>query len=162
MASTDEERPKTQEGRPLPPVPSSPTEIERPTQPAPPPKTKNDIPPPKPERSLSSEAKASNSDDEYARPQKHKNEDNDPAAMRRSKTISAVDRPKSRDSPGMLRRNTETARSSRAKEVLPENDIVYQHTTSVVKSVIEFNTGVQHAQPEEFVDLVKVFIPFNI
>ncbi|XP_066930662.1 focal adhesion kinase 1-like isoform X2 [Clytia hemisphaerica] len=157
MASTDEQRPKTQEGRPLPPVPSSPTEVERPTQPAPPLKTKNDNPPPpKPERSLSSEAKASNSDDEYARPQKHKNDDMDPAAMRRSKTISAVDRPKSRDSPGMLRRNTETARSSRAKEVLPANDIVYQHTTSVVKSVIEFNTGVQHAQPEEFVDLVKV------
>ena len=35
-------------------------------------------------------------------------------------------------------------------------DEVYQHTTSVVKSVIELNTGVQHAQPEEFIDLVKV------
>lgn len=35
-------------------------------------------------------------------------------------------------------------------------DTVYIRTTSVVKSVIELNTGVQHAQPEEFVDLVKV------
>ena len=35
-------------------------------------------------------------------------------------------------------------------------DNVYQHTTSVVKSVIELNTGVHHAQPEEFIDLVKV------
>ncbi|XP_065670459.1 focal adhesion kinase 1 isoform X3 [Hydra vulgaris] len=33
---------------------------------------------------------------------------------------------------------------------------VYLHTTNVVKSVIELNTGSQHAQPEEFVDLVKV------
>ena len=101
MASTNEQRPKTQEGRPLPPVPSSPTEVERPSQPTPPPKTSHEAPP-KPERSLSNEAKASTSDDEYARPQKHKNDELDSAAMRRSKTISAVDRPKSRDSPGML------------------------------------------------------------
>ena len=42
---------------------------------------------------------------------------------------------------------------------LPENgepDIVYQHTTRVVKSVIELSTGVQHANPEGFIDLVKV------
>lgn len=37
-----------------------------------------------------------------------------------------------------------------------EVDYVYQRTTSVVKSVIELNTGVQHAKPEEFVDLVKL------
>lgn len=35
-------------------------------------------------------------------------------------------------------------------------DVVYQHTMNVVKSIIELNTGVQHAKPEEFVDLIKV------
>jgi len=51
-----------------------------------------------------------------------------------------------------------TRPKSKAPETPPtENvDVVYQHTTSVVKSVIELNTGVQHAKPEEYVDLVKL------
>ena len=53
-----------------------------------------------------------------------------------------------------------TKSDSRVQSVdLPENgepDIVYQHTTRVVKSVIELSTGVQHANPEGFIDLVKV------
>ena len=43
-----------------------------------------------------------------------------------------------------------------ASKVDPSEDAVYQRTTSVVKSIVELNTGVQIAKPEEFVDLVKV------
>lgn len=43
-----------------------------------------------------------------------------------------------------------------SKDVDPSQDAVYQKTTSVVKSIVELNTGVQIARPEEFVDLVKV------
>lgn len=42
------------------------------------------------------------------------------------------------------------------KEIDPAQDLVYQRTTNVVKSIIELNTGVQIARPEEFIDLVKV------
>lgn len=48
------------------------------------------------------------------------------------------------------------ASSSTSSLSSQNGDKVYQHTTRVVKSVIELSTGVQHAQPEEFVDLVKV------
>ena len=41
-------------------------------------------------------------------------------------------------------------------EVDPGQDQVYVKTTSVVKSIVELNTGVQMTRPEEFVDLVKV------
>ena len=84
----------------------------------------------------------------------------DTAFIRRSNTIGNMppaERPRSQ----IVRRNTaepSKTEASRAKEaLLPDKDVVYQHTTSVVKSVIEFNTGVQHATPDEFVDLVKVF-----
>lgn len=114
--------------------------------------------------------------DEYAEPQKHNNSPPPPkeldeikenaaetdadttAFIRRSNTIGNMppaDRPRSQ----IMRRNTTepSKTTSRSKEtLLPGKDVVYQHTTSVVKSVIEFNTGVQHATPDEFVDLVKV------
>ena len=121
--------------------------------------------------------------DEYAEPQKHNNnpsppptkelneikenaavetgdiDNTDTAFIRRSNTIGNMppaERPRSQ----IVRRNTaepSKTEASRAKEaLLPDKDVVYQHTTSVVKSVIEFNTGVQHATPDEFVDLVKV------
>lgn len=118
--------------------------------------------------------------DEYAEPQKNKNpsppptkeldeikentadsdvDTTDAAMIRRSNTIGNMppaERPRSQ----IMRRNTaEPAKTttSRSKEaLLPGKDVVYQHTTNVVKSVIEFNTGVQHATPDEFVDLVKV------
>ena len=43
-----------------------------------------------------------------------------------------------------------------ATDVDPSQDPVYLKTTSVVKSIVELNTGVQMTRPEEFVDLVKV------
>ena len=113
-----------------------------------------------------------NTTDEYAQPQKHnkteereKNETfnsktttteppMEATGIRRCNTIGAVlpsERPRSQ----ILRRNTESSKTKK-EPLLPDKDVVYQHTTSVVKSVIEFNTGVQHAQPDEFVDLVKV------
>ena len=46
--------------------------------------------------------------------------------------------------------------SKTASEVDPSQDQVYVKTTSVVKSIVELNTGVQMTRPEEFVDLVKV------
>ena len=39
---------------------------------------------------------------------------------------------------------------------------VLLHTKNVVKSVIELSTGVQHAQPEEFLDLVKVIFVYQL
>ena len=108
--------------------------------------------------------------EEYAQPQKYtkpeveeKKENSidttDAAIIRRSNTIGNVP-PSERPRSQIVRRNTDSSKTtSGSKEtLLPENDIVYQHTTSVVKSVIEFNTGVQHAQPYEFVDLVKVCV----
>jgi len=102
--------------------------------------------------------------DEYAQLKKH--DDNkhldvdasDSVTKRRTNTFSNLPSATEKQSSGspIQRRNTDSSRPAR-KEISPENDVVYQHTTSVVKSVIEFNTGVQHAQPEEFVDLVKVY-----
>lgn len=51
--------------------------------------------------------------------------------------------------------NTKTG-VARPKDQDPSQDPVYQRTTNVVKSIVELNTGVQIARPEEFVDLVKV------
>ena len=49
-----------------------------------------------------------------------------------------------------------------ASEVDPSQDQVYVKTTSVVKSIVELNTGVQMTRPEEFVDLVKVCSAYPI
>ena len=55
----------------------------------------------------------------------------------------------------------------RASQMLPKDSydanisVVYRHTADVVKSVLQLNTGMQHAKPEGFVDLVNV-VGFNL
>lgn len=99
---------------------------------------------------------ASSISDEYAQPMKNaaRIESPDTVAKIRSNTTGKLQQ--KQGSP-LLRSNSDVqGLRNRSSLVPPTTDIVYQHTTSVVKSVIELNTGVQHAQPEEFVDLVKV------
>ena len=55
-----------------------------------------------------------------------------------------------------MEENKENEKTGVTKEQDPSQDPVYQRTTNVVKSIVELNTGVQIARPEEFVDLVKV------
>ena len=59
-----------------------------------------------------------------------------------------------------MEENKENNETGVAKEQDPSQDPVYQRTTNVVKSIVELNTGVQIARPEEFVDLVKVYVSF--
>ena len=40
-----------------------------------------------------------------------------------------------------------------------DKDAVYQATTAVVRAVMEMTRGVQQAKAEQYVDLVKVWIP---
>ena len=183
LISTDEKRPSNQDTRPLPPVPSSPIAdtppeelpVDRkPEQPKENEQKQEETPVDVPtitERRPTMETPAAVADDnieEYAQPHKHDSnkldvDTTDLATKRRTNTFSNLPSATEKRSSGspLQRRNTDSSRPAR-KDISPENDVVYQHTTSVVKSVIEFNTGVQHAQPEEFVDLVKVLfsLPF--
>lgn len=94
--------------------------------------------------------------DEYAQPMKNAARIESPDASPKIRANTTGKLQQKQGSP--LLRSHSDARTirNRSSVVPPPTDIVYQYTTSVVKSVIELNTGVQHAQPEEFVDLVKV------
>ena len=96
--------------------------------------------------------------DHYAKVIKNKAEEFGVKA--RCNTTGHINTNKKSDSP-LLQKKSEEQSSPKLNEEPPDDSPVdpakvYHKTTSVVKSVIELNTGVQHAQPEEFVDLVKV------
>ena len=69
-----------------------------------------------------------------------------------------IDNPDPEASPEEEKMEEETTTKINAPvaDIDPAQDPVYHKTTSVVKSILELNTGVQIARPEEFVDLVKV------
>lgn len=157
-----EERPsKVNEGRSLPPVPSSPVDTK---PPSPLLKKEEARTPPivTPSKLSVTETNSGNSSDEYAHPEKLQNipTDQDSATKRRTNTVSyspSVERSEpSSSEPRRYTADSATANNLRKEQISTTTELVYQRTTSVVKSIIEFNTGVQHAQPAEFVDLVKV------
>lgn len=67
-----------------------------------------------------------------------------------------VDSPEGVETESNMDGEKEVNKSQIFPEMDPSQDPVYQKTTSVVKSIVELNTGVQIARPDEFVDLVKV------
>jgi len=70
--------------------------------------------------------------------------------------IIIVDNPTNQPQEDTMEDENKHVNSKTASEVDPSQDQVYVKTTSVVKSIVELNTGVQMTRPEEFVDLVKV------
>ncbi|XP_065061772.1 focal adhesion kinase 1-like isoform X1 [Rhopilema esculentum] len=72
--------------------------------------------------------------------------------------VVMIDNPEPEASPEEEKMEEETTTKTNAPvaDIDPAQDPVYHKTTSVVKSILELNTGVQIARPEEFVDLVKV------
>lgn len=110
-----------------------------------------------------SSSSSSSITDEYAQPIKHVSSIDPSTSSSISETTkktraNTTGKLQQKQGSPLLRSNSEASSANRKSATPPVTDVVYQHTTSVVKSVIELNTGVQHAQPEEFVDLVKVFL----
>ncbi|XP_057314339.1 focal adhesion kinase 1-like isoform X2 [Hydractinia symbiolongicarpus] len=97
-------------------------------------------------------SRSNSASDTYAKPIKKK--DRLEETIPRCNTTGQIENKNS--SPRLRTRSEQKPTKKEKQENKSTVDVVYQHTTSVVKSVIELNTGVQHAQPEEFVDLVKV------
>jgi len=113
---------------------------------------------------LNTDVSKVNLNSDYATPSKPSHQEHtdecDTAACGRNfrcNTTPGVEKDRRSNQP--VTRTRSTSNDTSSSPVTPtgkDADKVYQHTTSVVKSVIELNTGVQHAQPEEFIDLVKV------